>query len=91
MRIFNIFTVLFTAVRLAAAPAPIVDFYFDSLPDKPFSVVPHYTDRAFWEARRDTPLGKRIIARANSLLNKKIKLPPDEYYLDCVRKTGPYA
>ena len=91
MRIFYIFAVLFAAVRLAAAPAPIVDFDFDSLPDKPFSVVPHYTDRAFWEARRDTPLGKRIIARADSLLNKEIKLPPDEYYLDCVRKTGPYA
>ena len=34
MRIFYIFAVLFAAVRLAAAPAPIVDFDFDSLPEK---------------------------------------------------------
>ena len=92
MRILSLFAVLFSAVRLAAAlPPPVVDFDFDSLPDKPFAVVPHYTDRAFWEARRNTPLGKKIIARADRLLKKKVQIPSDEYYLDCVRTTGPHA
>ena len=86
MRILHGLMMLFAAAALGAA-----EFDFDALPDKPFSVVPHYTDRAFWEAQRDTEFGRMIIARADKLLNKEVKLPPDEYYLDNTRKSGPYA
>ena len=53
MRLLHGLMLLFAAATLAAA-----EFDFDALPDKPFAVVPHYSDRAFWEAQRDTPLGK---------------------------------
>ena len=93
MRMFNILAILFAAVTVpsAAATIPEAGFDFEALPDKPFSVVPHYTDRAFWEAQRGTPLAKAIIDRADKLLNQKVKLPPDEYFLDNTRKTGPHA
>ena len=82
-------------VTLAAAAAlsPMLPLQAEEwpFPDGPVAVAPHVSDRAFWEAQRKTPVAKAIIERADAKLKWPIVVPPDEYYLDYSRKSGPHA
>ena len=63
------------------------------LPSRPWAVVPHCSDRTFYERWKETPYGRDIARRAKAVREEKtpLKAPPDEYYLDYTRKSGPFA